>query len=265
MSIRYDPNEEGAVAPAADPSVAARAPKLVNGKMLTPLYGTKEVYYGGRKGTVDEVDYSQPIGYEEYLPNHMVNSYDASGKFLRNYSNAQGDFLSQLGPIAPVLAAVGIDLASGGALSGALSSIFGGGGTAAGAAGAAEAAGAAGAAGAGAAADLGAAGAGLTSGAGTTGLSAIANPSLAAGAPLTAAAPAAAGMGGGTGLTALSNIGAAAGAPLAAAGAVAAGMGGGTGLTVPAAGGGTVGAGGVPSFCSKASRKNGKSFEAVTG
>jgi len=167
-----------------------------------------------------------------------------------------------LSELAPLIAAVGLDYATGGAASGTLSSIFGGGGTAAQIAASdlaayptagivgslPEAAGAANgiaAAGAGAAGELGASGAGLTSGAGTTGLSAIANPSLAAGAPLTAAAPAAAGMGGGTGLTAISNIGAAAGAPLAAAGAAAAGMGGGTGLTVPAAGGGTVGAGGV--------------------
>ena len=93
--------------------------------------------------------------------------------------------------------------------------------------------------------DAASAGAGLTSGSGTTGLTATANPSLAAGAPLATSTPVAAGMGGGTGLTALSNIGAAAGAPLAAAGAGVANMGGGTGLTVPAAGGGTVGAGGV--------------------
>ena len=281
-------------------------PVNINGKMLTPIYGTKTVDYGGRRGGLEVPDYSNPISYEEYLPNHMVNSYDASGKLTNTYSNAQGGFLTNLGnalqPLAPLLAAAGIDFLSGGAASGALASIFGGATDAA--AGAlsspvipaaatltgdlaplASAAPAvtplseigavaptaapavtslsslgtdAASAGAGltsapaaagltapVATDAASAGAGLTSGSGTTGLTATANPSLAAGAPLATSTPVAAGMGGGTGLTALSNIGAAAGAPLAAAGAGVANMGGGTGLTVPAAGGGTVGAGGV--------------------
>ena len=281
-------------------------PVNINGKMLTPIYGTKTVDYGGRRGGLEVPDYSNPISYEEYLPNHMVNSYDVSGKLTNTFSNAQGGFLTNLGnalqPLAPLLAAAGIDFLSGGAASGALASIFGGATDAA--AGAlsspvipaaatltgdlaplASAAPAvtplseigavaptaapavtslsslgtdAASAGAGltsapaaagltapVATDAASAGAGLTSGSGTTGLTATANPSLAAGAPLATSTPVAAGMGGGTGLTALSNIGAAAGAPLAAAGAGVANMGGGTGLTVPAAGGGTVGAGGV--------------------
>ena len=304
-------------------------PVNINGKMLTPIYGTKTIDYGGRRGSLEVPDYSNPISYEEYLPNHMVNSYDVSGKLTNTFSNAQGGFLTNLGnalqPLAPLLAAAGIDFLSGGAASGALASIFGGatdtaaalgtegttaamgGGFGAGTAATTDAAigsampaaatltgdlaplasaapavtplaeiGAvapsaapavtslsslgtdAASAGAGltsapaaagltapVATDAASAGAGLTSGSGTTGLTATANPSLAAGAPLATSTPVAAGMGGGTGLTALSNIGAAAGAPLAAAGAGVANMGGGTGLTVPAAGGGTVGAGGV--------------------
>ena len=105
-------------------------PVNINGKMLTPIYGTKTVDYGGRRGGLEVPDYSNPISYEEYLPNHMVNSYDASGKLTNTYSNAQGGFLTNLGnalqPLAPLLAAAGIDFLSGGAASGALASIFGG-------------------------------------------------------------------------------------------------------------------------------------------
>ena len=105
-------------------------PVNINGKMLTPIYGTKTVDYGGRRGGLEVPDYSNPISYEEYLPNHMVNSYDVSGKLTNTFSNAQGGFLTNLGnalqPLAPLLAAAGIDFLSGGAASGALASIFGG-------------------------------------------------------------------------------------------------------------------------------------------
>jgi hypothetical protein len=88
-------------------------------------------------------------------------------------------------------------------------------------------------------------GAGASGMGGGTGLSATLGTDLAGGGALTAGDAGLASMGGGTGLTALSNIGASAGAPLAAAGTGLASMGGGTGLTTAAAGGGTVGAGGV--------------------
>ena len=105
-------------------------PVNINGKMLTPIYGTKTIDYGGRRGSLEVPDYSNPISYEEYLPNHMVNSYDVSGKLTNTFSNAQGGFLTNLGnalqPLAPLLATAGIDFLSGGAASGALASIFGG-------------------------------------------------------------------------------------------------------------------------------------------
>jgi hypothetical protein len=88
-------------------------------------------------------------------------------------------------------------------------------------------------------------GAGASGMGGGTGLSATLGTDLAGGGALTAGDAGLASMGGGTGLTALSNIGASAGAPLTAAGTGLASMGGGTGLTTTAAGGGTVGAGGV--------------------
>ena len=88
-------------------------------------------------------------------------------------------------------------------------------------------------------------GAGASGMGGGTGLTATLGTDLAGGGALTAGDVGLASMGGGTGLTALSNIGASAGAPLTAAGTGLASMGGGTGLTTAAAGGGTVGAGGV--------------------
>ena len=90
-------------------------------------------------------------------------------------------------------------------------------------------------------------GAGAAGMGGGAGLTAALGTDLAAGGALTAggAGAGAAGMGGAAGLTALSNIGASAGAPLTAAGLGLTSMGGGTGLTTAAAGGGTVGAGGV--------------------
>ena len=88
-------------------------------------------------------------------------------------------------------------------------------------------------------------GAGASGMGGGTGLTATLGTDLAGGGALTAGNAGLATMGGGTGLTALSNIGASAGAPLTAAGLGLTSMGGGTGLTTAAAGGGTVGAGGV--------------------
>ena len=80
---------------------------------------------------------------------------------------------------------------------------------------------------------------------GGTGLTALAGTGLAAGSALASGNAGIPSMGGGTGLTALSNVGAPAEAPLTAPINVIPGMGGGTGLTAPAAGGGTVSAGGV--------------------
>ena len=88
-------------------------------------------------------------------------------------------------------------------------------------------------------------GAGASGMGGGTGLTATLSTDLAGGGALTAGNAGLASMGGGAGLTALSNIGASAGAPLTAAGLGLTSMGGGTGLTTAAAGGGTVGAGGV--------------------
>ena len=88
-------------------------------------------------------------------------------------------------------------------------------------------------------------GAGASGMGGGTGLTATLGTDIAGGGALTAGNAGLATMGGGTGLTALPSLSPLAGAPLAAAGTGIASMGGGTGLTTAAAGGGTVGAGGV--------------------
>jgi hypothetical protein len=88
-------------------------------------------------------------------------------------------------------------------------------------------------------------GAGAAGMGGGAGLTAALGTDLAAGGLLTAGNTGLAAMGGAAGLTALPSLSTLAGAPLAAAGTGLASMGGGTGLTTAAAGGGTVGAGGV--------------------
>jgi len=80
---------------------------------------------------------------------------------------------------------------------------------------------------------------------GGTGLTALTGTGLAAGSALASGNTGIPSMGGGTGVTALSNVGAPAGATLTSPVNVIPSMGGGTGVTAPAAGGGTVSAGGV--------------------
>ena len=163
---------------------------------------------------------------------------------------AGGAGAAGMGGGAGLTAALGTDLAAGGLLTAAGAGAAGmGGGTGLTAAGAGLGTGGTGLLGEtavlGAGEGLTTGGAGASGMGGGTGLTATLGTDLAGGGALTAGDVGLASMGGGTGLTALSNIGASAGAPLTAAGTGLASMGGGTGLTTAAAGGGTVGAGGV--------------------
>ena len=90
---------------------------------------------GGRSGGTSVFN-----GFQGPGPNNMVNIYDSQGNQVNQIEKGGGGFLGgisnalagldsslHLSQLAPIIAAVGLDYATGGAASGALSSIFGGG------------------------------------------------------------------------------------------------------------------------------------------
>jgi hypothetical protein len=205
------------------------------GREVEPIYATGQVQHGS--GTSQPVEYGPPIGYRYDNGQSQYVNFDTSGQqtSIQDRQNL-GTLIRDLAPLA--LAALGANF---------LVPMLSG----AGAGGLLGAEGTIGALESGQLAALNTGGGLTTGGAGAlgmgggTGLTATLGTDLAAGGLLTAGDIGLAGMGGAAGLTALPSLSPLAGAPLASAGTGLASMGGGTGLTMAAAGGGTVGAGGV--------------------
>lgn len=219
------------------PAAILAEEQRLGGKEIEPVYATAEVSRG--RGGSETVKYGAPIGYRYDNGKSEYVNFTPSGEYqgtVKRQSTIESALpflaiaaLPFLGPLAfEALGLTGAGAAGGAGLLGETAAL-GAGEIAALNTGGGLTVGGAGAAGMG----------------GGTGLTAKLGADLAAGGLLTAGNAGLAAMGGAAGLTALPSLSPLAGAPLAAAGTGIASMGGGTGLTTAAAGGGTVGAGGV--------------------
>lgn len=233
--LGYEPDLSGGIVEVPKPSEVIALEKKI-GTTLEPFYSQGNAPHGGVRDSGPPIGYRYDNGQSQYV------NYDTSG----NYQSTQ-DRNNSLLPMLAILAMPFV----GPALFEAMGLGAGAGAAGAGAGGAGLLAGEGTIAALPlsqlAAEGLTAGGAGALGMGGGTGLTATLGTDLAAGGLLTAGNTGLAAMGGAAGLTALPSLSPFAGAPLAAAGTGLASMGGGTGLTTAAAGGGTVGAGGVTS------------------